>query len=84
MDTPTAQAFIRFGLQRRGAELLPSYPVPWLLDQLRQPDPTRLDDPPTTTIGLAALREDCEKPPPGKLLSKNCIWRKPARNCHTR
>ena len=67
MDMRTAQALVRFGLGRRGAEPLPSDPAAWLLDQLRRPDPTRLDDPPTTAKGLAALREDREtKPPPGE------------------
>jgi uncharacterized protein (DUF1800 family) len=65
MDMRTAQALVRFGLGRRGSEPLPSDPATWLLDQLRRPDPTRLDDPPTTAKGLAALREDREtKPPP--------------------
>ena len=41
MDIRTAQALVRFGLGRRGAEPLPSDPAAWLLDQLRQPDPTR-------------------------------------------
>ena len=67
MDTLTAQALVRFGLGRRSAEPLPSDPAAWLLSQLRQPDPTRFDDPPTTAKGLAALREDREtKPPPGE------------------
>jgi uncharacterized protein (DUF1800 family) len=67
MDTRTAQALVRFGLGRRGAEPLPPDPAAWLLDQLRQPDPTRLDDPPTTVKGLTALREDrATKPPPGE------------------
>jgi uncharacterized protein (DUF1800 family) len=67
MDPRTAQALIRFGLGRRGAEPLPSDPAAWLIEQLRQPDPTRLDDPPSTTKGLAALRQDREtKPPPGE------------------
>ena len=67
MDIRTAQALVRFGLGRRGAEPLPPDPAVWLLNQLRQPDPTRLDDPPTTATGLTALREDREtKPPPGE------------------
>jgi uncharacterized protein (DUF1800 family) len=67
MDPRTAQALIRFGLGRRGAEPLPSDPAAWLLAQLRQPDPARFDDPPTTAKGLAALRQDREtKPPPGQ------------------
>lgn len=64
MDTSTAQALVRFGLGRRSAEPLPSDPAAWLLEQLRQPDPTRFDDPPTTAKGLAALREDRETKPP--------------------
>ena len=67
MDTRTAQALVRFGLGRRPSEPLPPDPASWLLDQLRQPDPTRLDDPPTTAKGLATLRQDREtKPPPGQ------------------
>jgi uncharacterized protein (DUF1800 family) len=67
MDTRTAQALVRFGLGRRGTEPLPSDPAAWLLDQLSQPDPTRLDDPPTTVKGLTALREDrATNPPPGE------------------
>ena len=71
MDTRTAHALVRFGLGRRGAEPLPPDPAAWLLDQLRQPDPTRLDDPPSTAKGLTALHEDREtKPPPGESRSR--------------
>jgi uncharacterized protein (DUF1800 family) len=67
MDMGTAQALVRFGLGRRGNEELPPDPAVWLQAQLRRPDPTRLDDPPTTAEGLTALREDREtKPPPGE------------------
>lgn len=67
METRTAQALVRFGLGRRLAEPLPADPAAWLLDQLRRPDPTRFDDPPTAAKGLAALREDrATKPPSGK------------------
>ena len=67
MDVSSAQALVRFGLGRRGTEPVPSDPVAWLLDQLRQPDPARFDNPPTTAEGLAALREDREKKPlPGE------------------
>jgi len=69
MDIRTAQAMVRFGLGRRGAEPLPADPAGWLLDQLHQPDPTQFDDPPTAARGLAALREDRQtKPPPGESL----------------
>jgi uncharacterized protein (DUF1800 family) len=64
MDTRTATALIRFGLGRRGNEPLPSDPAAWLLDQIRQPDPTRLDNAPTAAKGLATLREDREAKPP--------------------
>jgi uncharacterized protein (DUF1800 family) len=71
MDTRTAQALVRFGLGRRGAEPLPSDPTAWLLDQLQQPDPTRLAEPPTTASGLSALRDDREtKPPAGESKSR--------------
>ena len=71
MDTRAAQALVRFGLGRRAGEPLPPDPAAWLLDQLRQPDPTHLVDPPTTAAGLAALREDREtKPPPGESRSR--------------
>jgi uncharacterized protein (DUF1800 family) len=71
MDTRIAQALMRFGLGRRGAEPLPSDPAAWLLDQLHKPDPTRFDDPPTTVAGLTALRDDrVTKPPPGESKSR--------------
>ncbi len=67
MDPRTAQALIRFGLGRRGAEPLPPDPDAWLLEQLRQPDPARFGDPPGTAKGLAALVLDREtRPPPGE------------------
>jgi len=67
MDLRTAQALIRFGLGRRGEEPLPADPAVWLNDQLRQPDPARIDPPPSTATGLEALRFDREtKPPAGQ------------------
>src|SRR5690348_15187999 len=67
MDTQTAVALARFGLGRRGTEMLPADPAVWLRDQLTDSDPIRLDDPPSTAKGLRALREDREnKPPPGQ------------------
>jgi uncharacterized protein (DUF1800 family) len=66
MDTRTAQALIRFGLGRRGDEAPPADPAAWLAAQLRAPDPTRFDPPPSTMAGLEALRFDRQnKPPPG-------------------
>ena len=63
----TAQALIRFGLGRRGDEPLPADPAAWLHAQLRQPDPARLDPPPSTATGLQALRwRSADKPPPGR------------------
>jgi uncharacterized protein (DUF1800 family) len=71
MDSRTAQALVRFGLGRRGTEPLPSDPTSWLLEQLHQPDPTHLGDPPTTVAGLTALRDDrATKPPPGQSRSR--------------
>ena len=67
MDTQTLHALVRFGLGRRGSEPLPADPVAWLLRQLRDPDPPRIDPAPTTESGLAALREDrANKPAPGQ------------------
>ena len=78
MDIRTAHALVRFGLGCRGTEPLPSDPSSWLLDQLRRPDPTRLDDLPTTAGGLAALRQDrAVKPPPGQSRSA-ALFRKQA------
>jgi uncharacterized protein (DUF1800 family) len=67
MDVRTAQAMIRFGLGRRGAEALPADPASWLRAQLSAPDPTRLDAPPSSIEGLTVLRQDrTDKPPPGQ------------------
>ena len=67
MDVRTAQALIRFGLGRRGEEPLPPDPAAWLHDQLRQPDPARLDPLPSTATGLEALAFDrTNKPPAGQ------------------
>lgn len=67
MDTNIAQALIRFGLGRRGAEPLPSDPAAWLRAQLRRPDPANIDPRPTTARGLEALQFDRQfKPPEGQ------------------
>lgn len=57
MNHIDAQAFIRFGLGRRGAEPVPSDPVEWLRHQLRDPEPTRLQGLPNTAEALAVFRE---------------------------
>ncbi len=56
MDINAAQALIRFGLGRRGSELLPADPAAWLHNQLAGADP----GPPGPTVadGFAALRQD--------------------------
>ncbi len=64
MDTHVAQALIRFGLGRRGAEPLPSDPAGWLRGQMAVPDP----GPPGPPLadGFAVLLQDrVDKPPPG-------------------
>lgn len=71
MDTAVAHALVRFGLGRRGAETLPSDPAAWLRAQLRDPDPTRLPQPPSTAAGLTALRADRQnRPLPGQSQSR--------------
>ncbi len=62
MDPQVAHALVRFGLGRRGSEPLPTDAGAWLRAQLRDPDPARLPQPPTTAAGLAALREDRQNP----------------------
>jgi uncharacterized protein (DUF1800 family) len=70
MDTRSAQALIRFGLGRRGAEELPGDPARWLARQLDGSDPG-LAPPPSTAQGIAALRDDRQnKPPPGQSRSR--------------
>ena len=56
MDTNAAQAMIRFGLGRRGSELLPADPAAWLHGQLAVSDP----GPPGPSLadGFAAIRQD--------------------------
>ena len=86
MDPRTAQALIRFGLGRRGEEPLPADPAVWLDDQLRQPDPARLDPPPSTATGLEALRFDrrdqaAARPTPRP---RHCSRRSPAPSWRTR
>jgi uncharacterized protein (DUF1800 family) len=63
MDLRTAHALARFGLGPAGAETPPDDPAAWLLNQLRQPDaPAAALDvaPPSTAVGLAAMRADRE------------------------
>jgi uncharacterized protein (DUF1800 family) len=71
MDLELAHALVRFGLGRRGSEQLPPDPGTWLIAQLREPDATRLPDPPSSVSGLLALREDRQnRPPPGQSRSR--------------
>lgn len=55
MDTTAAQALIRFGLGRRGAEPLPADPRLWLRSQLDGPDPALSRPAPSTADGLRAI-----------------------------
>ena len=58
MDNYAAQALIRFGLGRRGSEVLPADPAAWLRNQLAGAD---LGPPgPSLADGFAALRQDFE------------------------
>jgi uncharacterized protein (DUF1800 family) len=61
MDTQAAQALVRFGLGRRGAEPTPADPARWLTDQLRGPDLAQIASAPSTAKGLGALRADRER-----------------------
>ncbi|MDE2581235.1 MAG: DUF1800 domain-containing protein [Rhodospirillales bacterium] len=68
MDTHAVQAFVRFGLGRRGAEPAPANPRAWLLDQLRRTAavPDAAGQQPTTAAALDALRADRrDRPKPG-------------------
>ena len=56
MDNTAAQAMIRFGLGRRGAEPLPSDPAAWLRGQLAGPD--RGPPGPSMADGFAAVIQD--------------------------
>jgi uncharacterized protein (DUF1800 family) len=67
MDARAAQAFIRFGLGRRGGEALPNDPPAWLAQQLRLADPAADAVVPSTAEGLDAIRQDrADKVPPGQ------------------
>jgi uncharacterized protein (DUF1800 family) len=79
MDPRTAQALIRFGLGRRSEEPLPADPAAWLNDQLRQPDPARIDPPPTAAAGLEALRFDRETRPPPEQRRVRALYQAEAR-----
>ena len=58
MDTHTAQALVRFGLGRRGAQALPTDPAAWLAGQLDGPDPALAIPGPSSAEGMVAFRED--------------------------
>ena len=57
MDTYAAQALIRFGLGRRGAEAVPADPSAWLAAQLDGADPALAVPGHTAADGLVAIRE---------------------------
>jgi uncharacterized protein (DUF1800 family) len=57
MDTDAAQALIRFGLGRRGAEPVPNDPAGWLAAQLNGPDPALAAPGSSTADGLDAIRK---------------------------
>ncbi len=76
MDMPVAHALARFGLGRRGSEPVPADPHAWLRAQLREPDPTRLPNPPSAAAGLTALRDDRRnRPQPGQSRSRAVFLR---------
>jgi uncharacterized protein (DUF1800 family) len=56
MDTHAAQAVIRFGLGRRGAEPVPADPSAWLAAQLEGPDPALAAPGRSAADGLVAIR----------------------------
>ncbi len=56
MEQRTAQALVRFGLGRRGAEPLPADPAAWLAGQLDGADPACAG--PSAADGLVAFRQD--------------------------
>ena len=66
MDTHAAQALIRFGLGRRGAEEVPADPPAWLAHQLEGPDPGLSAPGHSTAQGLEALREFRKNKPAGE------------------
>jgi uncharacterized protein (DUF1800 family) len=57
MDMQAAQAMIRFGLGRRGAEAPPADPRAWLAGQLEGPDPGLAVPVMSSADGVIALRE---------------------------
>lgn len=60
MDMQAAQAMIRFGLGRRGAEPVPGDPRAWLARQLEGPDPALVTPSHSAADGLHAMREAVE------------------------
>ncbi len=56
MDTHAAQALIRFGLGRRGAEPVPDDPAAWLAAQLDGPDPGLAAPGHSAAEGLKAIQ----------------------------
>ena len=72
MDMRAAQALIRFGLGRRGAEATPADPQAWLARQLDGPDPALATPGASTADGLETLRafrrlKPADRPKPNPL-----------------
>jgi len=75
MDLQTAHALVRFGMGASGAETPPSNPSAWLLDQLRYPEPSWSGPFPSSTEGLAAIREDRENKTLGPQSRARALYR---------
>jgi len=69
MDSNTAQALIRFGLGRKGAEPTPDDPAGWLAAQVRGPDPADFSGLPSTSAALGILRGQREPERAGTLVA---------------
>src|SRR5271165_3534491 len=67
MDLQAANALIRFGLGRRGDELVPADPQAWLKQQITSPDPVRYPPMPSAVEALRDWQLDASAPlPPGQ------------------
>jgi uncharacterized protein (DUF1800 family) len=76
MDTRSAQALIRFGLGRRGAEPVPADPVGWLDAQLDGADPALSQPATSCSDALRLVVQDRKDPPPeGQPRRVQTLWR---------